>query len=62
MAEPSEGPLTTPQQDDLPHEQPEPDALPFAQDATLLRRLLVAEESDGGVDYDRDAYSAGWLG
>ena len=31
-AEPSEGPVA-PQQDELPHEQPEPDALPFAEDA-----------------------------
>ena len=28
----------------------------------LLRRLLVAEESDGGVDYDRDAYQPGGWG
>ncbi len=61
VGEPVEGPLTT-RQDDLPHEQPEPDALPFAEDALLLRRLLVAEESDGGVDYDRDAYQPGGWG
>ena len=58
VPEPSEGP-SAPPQDDLPHEQPETDALPFAEDALLLRRLLVAEESDGGVDYDRDAYQPG---
>ena len=58
VAEPSEAPLA-PQQDELPHEQPEPDALPFAQDAVLLSRLLMAAESDGGVDYDRDAYQPG---
>ena len=61
VAEPSEGPLGD-TQDDLPHEQPEPDALPFAEDAVLLRRLLEAEESDGGVDYDRDAYQPGGWG
>ena len=48
VAEPSEGPLTT-REDDQLREQPEPDALPFAEDATLLRRLLVAEESDGAL-------------
>ena len=61
VAEPSEGP-PTPQQDELPHEQPAPDTLPFAEDAVLLRRLLVAAESDGGVDYDRDAYQPGGWG
>ena len=35
VAGPSEAPLA-PQQDELPHEQLEPDALPFAEDAVLL--------------------------
>ena len=61
VAEPSEGPVA-PRQDELPHEQSEPDALPFAEDALLLRRLLVADESDGGVNYDRDAYQPGGWG
>ena len=61
VAEPSEGPVAPPQ-GDPPHEQPEPDALPFAEDAALLRRLLVADESDGGLDYDRDAYQPGGWG
>ena len=61
VAEPSEGPVA-PLQDDPPREQPEPDTLPFVQDAVLLGRLPVAEESDGGVDYDRDAYQPGGWG